>query len=305
MALAENSFINSALSGLAQKAGKPVLNAIQTASRQTGVDFSYLLQQAAAESSFNPEAKAKTSSATGLFQFLDSTWLDMVKKHGDKHGLSNFAAQIDNNGKIADPAVKQEILELRKDPKTASLLAAEFAADNKSTLLNKLAISEEEIGAVELYLAHFMGAGGASTFLNQMQNNPLAQASDIFPQAAKANKNVFFDKDTGQPRTLAGIYDFFAQKFDAKPTNKTPPSPLRIDQPYDHNVADSVNNLSQIIAMQQNSMRDMVSTALHSNDNENNRHGFVPMSDIPLRNPVELMILAQLKTPLEHDLNEQ
>ena len=56
--------------------------AIQRASSATGVDFGYLMGAATRESGYNPNAKAKTSSATGLFQFLDQTWLATLKQHG-------------------------------------------------------------------------------------------------------------------------------------------------------------------------------------------------------------------------------
>ena len=53
--------------------------AIDSAGTKSDVDFDYLLQTAIRESSLNPTAKASTSSATGLFQFLDSTWLEVLK----------------------------------------------------------------------------------------------------------------------------------------------------------------------------------------------------------------------------------
>ena len=99
-------------------ASKSVLNAIQSASKDTGVDFAYLLNQAQAESAFNPSAKAKTSSASGLYQFIDQTWLSVVKKHGSHHGLAKWADQITlENGRatVSDPSVKKAILNLRNN----------------------------------------------------------------------------------------------------------------------------------------------------------------------------------------------
>ncbi|HCK83734.1 MAG TPA: hypothetical protein DHW63_04230, partial [Hyphomonadaceae bacterium] len=61
--------------------------AIARASQATGVDFSLLVETARRESALNPHARAGTSSATGLFQFIESTWLDMVRRHGAEHGL--------------------------------------------------------------------------------------------------------------------------------------------------------------------------------------------------------------------------
>ena len=59
-----------------------VRTAIARASEKTGVDFDYLLAQARLESGLDPDAKARTSSATGLYQFIDSTWLHTMDRYG-------------------------------------------------------------------------------------------------------------------------------------------------------------------------------------------------------------------------------
>jgi hypothetical protein len=204
---------NSALAGLTQKAPQNVLKAIQNASANTGVDFSYMVQQAAVESSFNPAAKARGSSATGLYQFIESTWLSMVNKYGDKHGMGQYAAQISDNGKVSSKAMRREILELRKDPEKASAMAAEFARENEDFLQANWSRGKKEIGSTELYLAHFLGAGGAAAFLNARDESPMQQAALIFPEAAKSNRNVFYDTRTGRPKSLDEVYAFFDNKF--------------------------------------------------------------------------------------------
>ncbi len=213
MPITGKSFDSNTLTALARQAGPRVLSAIKTASAKTGVDFSYLLEKAAAESGFDTAAKSKSSSAGGLYQFIESTWLQMVKNHGHKYGLDRYADKIDENGRISDPAAKKEILDLRYNPEKAALLAAEFAADNKSYLTEHLDKDYGPIGSTELYMAHFLGAGSATAFLNASKKTPLTAAADLFPKAARANRNVFYDSSTGQPRTLAGVYDFFARKF--------------------------------------------------------------------------------------------
>jgi hypothetical protein len=216
----------AALAAITSKAPGGVVSAIRNASHNTGVDFAYLVQQAKAESSFNPSAKAKTSSAEGLYQFIESTWLAMVRDHGDKHGLGGYADMIDARGKVSDPAQREEILALRQDPRKASLLAAELALDNKRSLERSLG---REAGATELYFAHFMGAGGAASFLKAKDDNPLLAGADLFPREARANQGVFYDRDSGQPRTLAEIYEFFDKKFSVSgPEKDSAPSPLRI-----------------------------------------------------------------------------
>ena len=161
---------NSGIEDIAAGASPRVLGAIEKASSSTGVDFAYLVNQAKAESNFNPSVKAKTSSATGLFQFIKSTWLDMIEKHGEKHGIS------------ADQS-RSKLLNLRKDPEVASVMAAEFAKDNQSVLDARWG---GEVGQTELYFAHFLGAGGASEFLSAHDRNPSQRAAVLFPEAAKA-----------------------------------------------------------------------------------------------------------------------
>ena len=191
-----------------------VEQAIWQASQETGVDFAYLMEKAAVESSFQPDLKASTSSATGLYQFIDSTWLSAVKAHGADHGLGQYADAIqrraDGGLTVPDPTVRKQILDMRKDPKISAVLAAELTKDNKTALESRLGGT---VGATELYLAHFLGASGAGKFLEAMRANPLKAARDVVPEAAASNTSVFYDRQSGQPKTLAQVYDRFAKKF--------------------------------------------------------------------------------------------
>jgi hypothetical protein len=194
-------------------ASKEVVQAVENAAAKTGVDFSFLMEKAAAESGFDPAARSKSSTATGLFQFIDSTWLHMVKEYGAKYGLGNLAEQIkikDGKPCVDDCAEKEAILGLRNNPGIAALMAGEFSAANRQYLETN---TGGAVGTTELYFAHFMGPGGAAKFLNSRAQNGNLLAASVFPKEANANKNVFFDPATGQARTLDGVYDFFAQKF--------------------------------------------------------------------------------------------
>jgi hypothetical protein len=170
------------------------------------------MAQAAQESSFQPGAKATTSSATGLFQFIDSTWLQSVKQYGAKYGLGQYAAQIgtDESGRahVADPAVKQQILDLRKDPQISSQIAAEFARSNKDEV-------ERVLGrpANPTDLAHFLGASGASAMVKTVTSAGTTPAADLLPQAAAANRAVFYDNN-GDAKSVAQIYQSFADKIE-------------------------------------------------------------------------------------------
>lgn len=191
-----------------------VTAAIRDASRRTGVDFSYLMEKAAQESGLDPAAKARTSSATGLYQFIDSTWLTMLDEHGARHGLGNVAARIERRADgrrfVADPEERRAILDLRKDPRVASLMAAEFARDNREHLAREVG---GRIGATELYMAHFLGAGGAARFLEAHRSDPGQPAAALLPQAAAANRAVFYGPD-GRARSVGEVYERFARRFE-------------------------------------------------------------------------------------------
>jgi soluble lytic murein transglycosylase-like protein len=194
--------------------GSGIIGAIKQASARTGVDFAYLMNKANQESGMNPTAKAKGSSASGLFQFIKETWLRVVKEHGAKYGLAKEADAISMESgtpRIADPKMAKKILDMRHDPVLASAMAAEFTRDNKEQLQNCLG-EKSAIGNTELYMAHFLGANGAGKFLKAMQTSPQAAASKFFPQAAAANPGVFYK--SGQAQSLKDIYDRFAAKFE-------------------------------------------------------------------------------------------
>jgi hypothetical protein len=182
--------------------------AIARASQATGIDFSYLLGQAKLESSFNPNAKAGTSSAAGLYQFTKGTWLDTVDRHGSAHGLGWADAAI-QGGRVRDPMLRQQVLALRYDPDASALMAAELASDNRDFLRGVLG---REPDAPELYLAHFLGADGAGRFLTAMTANPVQSAAALFPEAAGANKAIFYDA-TGAPRSLGGVMELVRGKM--------------------------------------------------------------------------------------------
>ena len=186
-----------------------VMSAIQAAAQKTGTGFDYLLRTARRESSLQPTAQAPTSTARGLYQFIDSTWLTMVREEGRNLGLGRFAEQIgrDASGRptVADPAARQQILALRDDPAVSALMAGAFTNRNAAELRSATGRNPTE---GELYMAHFLGSGGAARLINANQSNPQATAARLFPDAAGANRRIFFDQ--GRPRTIAEVYEVLA-----------------------------------------------------------------------------------------------
>jgi hypothetical protein len=195
------------------KPSTEVASAIRQASARTGVDFKYLVAQAGQESSFKPDAQASTSSAKGLYQFIESTWLTMVRDKGGAHGLGDLAQQIDSTGsgpRVADAATRRKILDLRNDPMVSAAMAAEFAKSNRSQLEQNLG---RPAAPTDLYMAHFLGASGATKFLNALNATPTKTGAEILPDAAAANRGAFYDKQ-GQPLSVKQIYQHYAERFD-------------------------------------------------------------------------------------------
>jgi hypothetical protein len=189
-----------------------VIPALRRASTATGVNFNFLVEQARTESSLNPQAQAQTSSARGLFQFIDSTWLEVIEKHGAKHGLQGAAASIERDSAgapvVRDAARRAEILKLRDDPYISGLMAGELTIENAAKLQQQLGRAARP---AELYMAHFLGAGGAAAFLGGLQQDPDLEASHIVPAAARANQSVFYKE--GKALSLDQVYARFEGKF--------------------------------------------------------------------------------------------
>ncbi len=184
---------------------------LTSAGERSGVDFDYLLQTAIRESSLNPKAKAQTSSATGLFQFIESTWLEVMKSDGPRLGYQAYADAItlDAGGDYAikDRALREEVLKLREDPQIAADLAAAFTRNNGAYL-------HERFGRMpspgELYIAHFMGARGAEALFKAGLEDPDQIAAKLFPRQARANPAIFYE--LGAPRTIREVYKALVAK---------------------------------------------------------------------------------------------
>lgn len=193
-----------------------IKGAIAKASAATGVDFAYLLQTAYRESSFRPDLTATTSTATGLFQFLENTWLGAIKDYGTQFGLGGLADQIIAKGRgrydTTTPGAREQILALRQDPEWNALFAGAVTRNNAQIL--ERALDRPATGA-ELYLAHFFGPRDAVAFIRLHALDPEAAAAPHFPAPAEANRAVFFAN--GQPRSAAEVYRVLTKLHDPAP----------------------------------------------------------------------------------------
>jgi hypothetical protein len=195
--------------------GSAVTGAIRQAAQATGASFNYLLATAHVESGMNPQAGASTSSARGLFQFIQQTWLATMKQAGAALGYGGYAAAItqDASGsyQVQDPTMRGEILKLRDDPTANAAMAGAFTKSNAALLSEQLGRAPTE---GELYIAHFLGAGGAARLITAAASNPDAKAADIFPSAAQANSSIFYDR-AGTPRTVAQVRNIITARYEA------------------------------------------------------------------------------------------
>jgi len=148
---------------------------------------SYLEKLSKVESGNNPNARAKTSSASGLYQFTDGTWKDMVSKYGSMTGIG---------------------LKDKNDPEAQNLMAQVFTSENAKALRPTLGREPTE---GELYIAHFLGANGAKKLIKAIGSNK--DAALLFPKEAMANRSIFFDG--AKPRKIEQVYELLTKKMSA------------------------------------------------------------------------------------------
>ncbi len=193
-----------------------IATSIKQASSTTGASFEYLLATAKMESNFNPKAAASTSSAKGLFQFIDQTWLGTVKEAGTQLGYGKYADAISKSSSgayyVNDPSMKNAIMKLRDDPDAASAMAGVLSQSNSFKLTGKIGRRPTDN---ELYMAHFMGVGGAAKLISNAEDNPKASAARLFPNAAAANRSIFYEKGTGRARSVSEVYSVLTTRYAA------------------------------------------------------------------------------------------
>jgi hypothetical protein len=200
-----------------------ITGAIRQAAQVTSTSFGYLLATAKVESNFDPSAKASTSSASGLFQFIEQTWLSTMKEAGPRLGYSQFADAITKTpaGRltVADPAMRAQILNLRHDPTANAVMAGAFTEKNASLLSARLGRPPSE---GELYIAHFLGASGAAKLITSTGQSR-SSAAELFPNAASANRSIFYDKQ-GRARSAGEVYAVLTHRYDVARADAVAPA---------------------------------------------------------------------------------
>lgn len=192
-----------------------IAGTIRNAANATGASFEYLISAAKIESNLDPKAQASTSSARGLYQFIEQTWLGTVKEAGNAFGFGKYADAIKKSSSgsysVSDPSTRDEILKLRDDPAANAAMAGVLTQSNGFKLTG--AIGRRPTDG-ELYIAHFMGVGGASKLISQAEDNPNASGPALFPSAAAANRSIFYNRD-GSARSVSQVYSVLTSRYDA------------------------------------------------------------------------------------------
>jgi len=204
------------------KVSERIAGAFKAASEATGTSFDYLVSTSGRESDHRADLASSSSTAKGLFQFVDQTWLGLIKREGASVGLGRLADEIVSDGKggwtVADLKEKTKILALKTDPLVASVMAGKFTQENARALEGTLGRAPTD---GELYVAHVLGASGATKLMRMAKAEPNTTAAVAFPRAAAANPQLFYGKG-GTPRTAAELLGELTKSRDttADPTTQ-------------------------------------------------------------------------------------
>ncbi|MGD9838711.1 MAG: lytic transglycosylase domain-containing protein [Afipia sp.] len=207
-------------SGL-ESARAQIAGSIRNAASATGASFEYLISAAKIESNLNPKAQASTSSARGLYQFIEQTWLGTVKEAGSAFGYGKYADAItkSDSGRysVADSSTREEILKLRDDPALNAAMAGVLTQSNSFKLTGMIGRRPTDS---ELYMAHFMGVSGASRLITRAEDSPGLSGPAMFPSAAAANRSIFYNRD-GSARSVSQVYSVLTSRYEAAANSPT------------------------------------------------------------------------------------
>jgi hypothetical protein len=192
---------------------RSIVEMIIKAAQVTHTDPVLLMAIADKESSFATGVEARTSSAMGLFQFVDSTWLKAVRDFGAQYGLAKEAALIvgpNDRPTVADAAERKRILDLRGDPYLSAVLAAEMLKRDGNRIAQRIG---RGLTSGETYLAHFLGPDDAERFMEKVVGQPQYRAAVLLPRPARANASLFYARGGRRSKELsvAAVHDKFEE----------------------------------------------------------------------------------------------
>lgn len=192
----------------AVKVHQSIVERVVKAAQTTEMDPALLMAIADKESNFSTTARARTSSASGLFQFVERTWLQAVKAFGGRHGHDDAAKAIDEAAFSVAPQKRAQILNLRNDPYLSAALAAEMLKKDSAKIAEKIG---RPLTPGETYLIHFLGPEDAARFMKTLEEAPETAAATLLPRPARANRPIFYEQQGGRlkVRTIGEVHEAF------------------------------------------------------------------------------------------------
>lgn len=197
-----------------------ILDSIQAAAHESGIDPHLLAALAWRESRFAPDARNRLSSAKGLLQFTSGTWLRVVRDYGSAHDAADYAAAIHTSRSgdlVVSDSMRSAILQLRDNPDLSAKLAAENMQRGRAVMGAQLG---RPVRSADLYLMHVLGPTGALRFLTMLDRQP--SASSLKVASFKVMRNAGLLAQDNRPLTVANTYAAAETMLNAQRVHSAP-----------------------------------------------------------------------------------
>ncbi|MEM7650558.1 MAG: hypothetical protein AAF204_00560 [Pseudomonadota bacterium] len=175
--------------------------AIYKASIKTGVDFELMVLKAKMESDLGRLNVATGSSARGAFQYIEPTWLTLIRRYGKDMGYEHYAKVITRphypalpDIKGSNPFLKAEILSLRHDPEVSALVKA-YQVKEETDVIRSFK-KGKRVTATDHYIAHMLGLPLMKEFYKMKNRGSVIAVAKLnnaqMREAAKLNRVFFY-----------------------------------------------------------------------------------------------------------------
>ncbi len=177
-----------------QNRSQSIIDDIYKASIDTNTDFEHLIITAMMESDLGRVTESKTSSARGIFQYIEPTWVSLIKRYRQRISQYSKTKLLDENNKNTN---NSDILELRYNTRVAALIKA-YQLNDEAKILAKYT-NGKRINTTDHYIMHMLGSYQARTFYSLINNKSDKKLTNIksanLQEAIKLNPTFFYDAE--------------------------------------------------------------------------------------------------------------